>query len=95
MPTRPTADVVPVPVSDEVIGAGPAEEPPPALQLPDALAPMPPPSKSAVAAPDAPADEASHVVPPLVPGFMDDVLDTNGLTPGDASSVAPHGNPGP
>jgi hypothetical protein len=40
--------------------------------------------------PDA-AEEAPHVAPTLVAGVMGDVADMNGLTPGDASSVAPMG----
>jgi hypothetical protein len=91
IPTPPTDGADPIPVPDEATGAGPAEEPPPAAQVPDAVPPIPPPSKSAVAVPDAPDDEAPHVAPMLVAGVMGDVADMNGLTPGDASSVAPMG----
>ena len=77
----------------------PAKEPPLAAQVPDALPVIPPPSKTAVAVPDAPvieelpvpADEAPHVVPVLVAGLMGDVPDINGLTAGAASSVEPMG----
>jgi hypothetical protein len=103
MPTGPTDELDPIPVPDEAIGADPAKEPPLAAQVPDALPVIPPPSKTAVAEPDAPdigeppmpadvpADEAPHVVPTLVAGLMGDVPDINGLTAGAASSVEPMG----
>jgi hypothetical protein len=90
IPTPPTDGADPIPVPDEATGAGPAEEPPPAAQVPEAVPLMPPPSKSAVAVPDA-AEKAPHVARTLVAGVMGDVADMNGLTPGDASSVAPMG----
>ena len=92
IPTPPTDGADPIPVPDEATGAGPAEEPPPAAQVPEAVPLMPPPSKSAVALPDA-AEEAPHVAPTLVAGVMGDVADMNGLTPGDAIGGA-HGNSG-
>jgi hypothetical protein len=103
MPTGPTDELDPIPVPDEAIGVDPAKEPPLAAQVPDALPVIPPPSKTAVAAPDAPdieeppmpadvpVDEAPHVVPVLVAGLMGDVPDINGLTADVVSSVAPMG----
>ncbi|MGA6962791.1 MAG: hypothetical protein WBZ51_04035 [Xanthobacteraceae bacterium] len=103
IPTGPTGELDPIPVPDEAIGVDPAKEPPLAAQVPDALPVIPPPSKTAVAVPDAPvigelampadvpADEAPHVVPVLVAGLMGDVPDINGLTADVVSSVAPMG----
>jgi hypothetical protein len=99
IPTGPTGELDPIPVPDEAIGVDPAKEPPLAAQVPDALPVIPPPSKTAVAVPDAPvieelpvpADEAPHVVPVLVAGLMGDVPDINGLSAGAASSVEPMG----
>jgi len=108
MPTRPTADADPIPVGDEADAAGAAAALPvvPA-QVPDAV-PMPPPSKT-VLEPDMPEnavigfpipDDACGRILPLpeqlvvpVAGLNGDTPDVIGLTPGDASSVAPRGIP--
>lgn len=85
MPTGLTDDRLPIPAGDEADAAGCNNVllPPPA-HAPDAVPVRPPPSKSA-AEPDAP--DVEHVPPENV------VPDTVGLTPGDASSVAPRGMP--
>jgi hypothetical protein len=92
MPTRPTADIDPIPVGDEADAAGAI----------DAVPPRPPPSKIVVEPdvpgfampvelPSAPAPE--HAVAPPIAGTTGDAPDVIGLTPGDASSVAPSGIP--
>ena len=101
MPTRPTADVDPIPVGDEADAAGAIDELL-AAQVPDAVPPRPPPSKIVVEPdvpgfampvelPSAPAPE--HAVAPPIAGTTGDAPDVIGLTPGDASSVAPSGIP--
>jgi hypothetical protein len=101
MPTRPTADVDPIPVGDEADAAGAIDEPL-AAQVPDAVPPRPPPSKVVVEPdvpgfampvelPNAPAPE--HAVAPPIAGTTGEAPDVIGLTPGDASSVAPSGIP--
>jgi hypothetical protein len=100
MPTRPTADD-PIPVGDEADAAGAIDELL-AAQVPDAVPPRPPPSKIVVEPdvpgfampvelPNAPAPE--HAVAPPIAGTTGDAPDVIGLTPGDASSVAPSGMP--
>jgi hypothetical protein len=90
MPTGLTDDRLPIPAGDEADAAGCNNVLlPPPVHAPDAVPVRPPPSKSAVE-PDAPDVELSmpeHVPPESV------VPDTVGLTPGDASSVAPRGMP--
>ena len=58
MPTGPTDELDPIPVPYEAIGVDPAKEPPLAAQVPDALPVIPPPSKTAVAEPDAPTSKS-------------------------------------
>jgi hypothetical protein len=90
MPTGLTDDRLPIPAGDEADAAGCNNVPlPPPAHAPDAVPVRPPPSKSAVE-PDDPDVELcmpEHVVPESA------MLDTLGLTPGDASSVAPRGMP--
>jgi hypothetical protein len=102
MPARPT-DVDPIPVGDEADDAGVPDEPLAVVaHVPDAVPPRPPPSKSVVEPdvpgfampvepPSAPAPE--HAVAPPIAGTAGDAPDVIGLTPGDASSVAPSGIP--
>jgi hypothetical protein len=101
MPTRPTADVDPIPVGDEADAAGAIDEPL-AAQVSDAVPQRPPPSKVVVEPdvpgfampvelPNAPAPE--HAVAPPIAGTTGEAPDVIGLTPGDASSVAPSGIP--
>jgi len=102
MPARPT-DVDPIPMGDEADDAGPPDEPLAVVaHVPDAVPPRPPPSKSVVEPevpgfarpvepPSAPAPE--HAVAPPIAGTTGDAPDVIGLTPGDASSVAPSGIP--
>jgi hypothetical protein len=109
MPMRPTADPKPIPVGDDAEDAGPAVGPLaiPA-QVPDAFPIVPPPSKIAVdMLEEVPGIELpmpedtcgseppmlEHVV--MLPGAAPngEVPDAIGLTPGDASSVAPIGIP--
>jgi hypothetical protein len=101
MPTRPTADADPIPVGDEADAAGAIDEPL-AAQVPDAVPPRPPPSKTVVE-PDVPgiampvelptASAPEHAVAPPIAGTTGEAPDVIGLTPGDASSVAPSGIP--
>ena len=100
IPTRATDDAEPIPVGDEADAAGAVEELLPfAAQVPDAVPAMPPPSKTEVE-PDVPAVDipVPDVTPPehvvlLAVNASGDVPDVNGLTPGDASPVAPRGMP--
>lgn len=100
IPTRATDDAEPIPVGDEADAAGAVEELLPfAAQVPDAVPAMPPPSKTEVE-PDVPAVDipVPDVAPPehvvlLAVNASGDVPDVNGLTPGDASPVAPRGMP--
>jgi hypothetical protein len=108
IPTRPTDDGEPIPVGDEADAAGPDTGllaiP---AQVPDAVPAVPPPSKIVVE-PDVPAVDVSmpddipavelprpeHALPGTAPeGDKGDTPDVIGLTPGDASSVAPRGIP--
>jgi hypothetical protein len=108
IPTRPTDDGEPIPVGDEADAAGPDTElvAMPA-QVPDAVPAVPPPSKIVVE-PDVPAADvampadipavgpprAEHALPgAALNGDKGDTPDVIGLTPGDASSVAPRGIP--
>jgi hypothetical protein len=108
IPTRPTDDGEPIPVGDEADPAGPDTEllAMPA-QVPDAVPAVPPPSKMAVE-PDVPAADVAtpddipavglprpeHALPgTALKGDNGDAPDVIGLTPGDASSVAPRGIP--
>jgi hypothetical protein len=101
MPTRPTADADPIPVGDEADAAGAIDELL-AAQVPDAVPLRPPPSKTEVE-PDVPgfampvelptAPVPEHAVAPPIAGTSGDAPDVIGLTPGDASSVAPSGIP--
>src|SRR5262245_23249015 len=102
MPTRPTTDD-PIPVGEEADAAGPPAEPlVVAAHVPDAVPPRPPPSKI-VLEPDVPgfaipiepprAPASEHAVAPPIAGTTGDAPDVIGLTPGDASSVAPSGIP--
>jgi hypothetical protein len=102
MPARPTADN-PIPVGDEADAAGPPAEPlVVAAHVPDAVPPRPPPSKI-VLEPDVPgfampvelpsALAPEHAVAPPIAGTTGDAPDVIGLTPGNASSVAPSGIP--
>jgi hypothetical protein len=104
IPTRATDDAEPIPVGDEADAAGAVEELLPfAAQVPDAVPAMPPPSKVDIPVPiDVPVIEvpAPDVAPPmpehvvlLAVNASGDVPDVNGLTPGDASPVAPRGMP--
>ena len=101
MPTRLTDDVDPIPDGDEADAAGAIDELP-AAQVPDAVPPRPPPSKTEiepdvpgfamlVELPSAPAPE--HPPAPPIAGTTGEAPDVIGLTPGDASSVAPSGIP--
>jgi hypothetical protein len=94
IPVRPPDDAEPIAVGEEADAAGPARELPEAVQPPDAVALVPPPSKTDVE-PDMPVVEL--VLEPVVPhGALPSVGDTPdvvGLTPGDASSIAPRGMP--
>ena len=104
IPVRATDDAEPIPVGDEADAAGPAKELlPTAAQVPDAVPAMPPPSKvdipmpedvSAieVPVPDVAPPALEHVVL-LAVNPIGDVPDVVGLTPGDASPVAPRGIP--
>jgi hypothetical protein len=89
IPAGPTDDTEP----DEADAVGPAEELPPVEpQAPDAVPLMPPPSNIDIGA-DVPAVDdpvPEHVVLPVI-APIGDTPDVIGLTPGDASSVAPMG----
>ena len=102
IPARPTDDAEPIPPPDKADAAGPAKELLPVKpQAPDAVGVMPPapdpvpvmPPPSNVDVPvtkDVPGIEPptpEHVV--MMP--VGDAPDVIGLTPGDASSVAPKG----
>jgi len=101
MPAWPTDDVHPIPVGDEADAAGAIDELL-AAQVPEAVPPRPPPSKIVVE-PDVPgfarpvepptAPVPEHAVAPPIAGTTGDAPDVIGLTPGDASSVAPSGIP--
>jgi hypothetical protein len=98
MPTRPTGPDEAIPVGEEADAAGRDDAPPVAIavQVPDAVPAMPPPSKLDVPALDVPiadgAAVAKHPVgTPL--GAMGDAPNVSGLIPGDAISVAPSGMP--
>src|SRR5262249_50626803 len=92
MPTRPTAEEDPIPVGDDADAAGAIDELP-AAQVPDAVPPSPPPSKTVVEPdvpglaipvelPSAPAPE--HAVAPPIAGTTRDAPDVIGLTPAPA-----------
>jgi hypothetical protein len=104
IPIRATDDAEPIPVGDEADVAGPAKELlPVAVQVPDAVPAMPPPSKVDIPVPvDVPAIEVPvpDVAPPMPEHVVllavsptGDVPDVAGLTPSDVSPVAPMGIP--
>jgi hypothetical protein len=95
IPARPTDDAEPIPPPDEA-DAGPAKELLPVKpQAPDAVPVIPPPSNGDVGV-DVPAPEDVPGIEPPTPEHVvmlpvGDAPDVIGLTPGDASSVAPKG----
>jgi hypothetical protein len=100
IPARPTDDAEPVPPPDEADATGPAKELPPVeAQVPDAVPVMPPPSNIVELPPipkdvcgiEPPMPEQVVLLPVVAP--IDDAPEGIGLTPGDASSVAPKGKP--
>ena len=95
IPVRPPDDTEPIAVGDEADAADPVRTlPVVAVQPPDVVPLVPPPSKTEVE-PDMPVVEL--VLEPAVPqGELPSVGETPdvvGLTPGDASSTAPWGMP--
>jgi hypothetical protein len=98
IPTRPTVDAEPIPIGDEADAAGDPDGPlTMAAQVPEAVPAIPPPSKT-VLEPEVPAapwasEPPAHVAVAPVAGPSGDAPDDIGLTPGDASSVAPSGMP--
>jgi hypothetical protein len=89
IPVRPPDDAAPAPVGDEADAAGVAWEVPPLVGQPPDVAP--PPSKVDIE-PDMPVLELELAVPHGITS-VDNTPDVVGLTPGDASSVAPSGTP--
>ena len=102
IPARPTDDAETIPPPDKADAAGPAKELLPVKpQAPDAVAVMPPaPDPVPVMPPpsnvDVPATKDVPGIEPPTPEHVvmlpvGDAPDVIGLTPGDASSVAPKG----
>jgi hypothetical protein len=94
-PTRATGPDEAIPVGDEAEAAGRAKAPPAEGQVPDAVPATPPPSKVDMPVLDTPVPESvpvpEHESSRL--GASGVAPDVSGLTPGDASSVAPIGMP--
>jgi hypothetical protein len=95
IPTRPTPDTEPIPVGDEADAVGDPTGPlAMAGQVPDAVPAMPPPSKTVLELAElAESALAEQKVARPLAGSSGVTPDVIGLTPGDASSVAPSGMP--
>ena len=95
IPTRPTAASPPMPVGDDADAVDLEAAPPIAAHVPDALPALMPASNSAVgsAMPVVRAAEPPQTALLPVMALCGTLPATAGLTPGDASCVAPSGTP--
>jgi hypothetical protein len=93
IPTAPPGDVEPIALGDEADAAEFPNKLPLVVQPLDVVPPVPPPSYTELE-PDMPVVEPMlEPVEPHVLASTGDAPDVVGLTPGDASSVAPRGIP--